>query len=287
MGDRTEIEWTDATWNPWQGCHKVSLGCKHCYMFREKKRYGRDPNVVVRSKPHTFSLPLRLKRPQRIFTCSWSDFFIEEADSWRQEAWEIIRRTPHLSYLILTKRMDRAAWNLPWAPWEDPWSHVWIGASVEDFAHKHRIDSLRQIPAAGRFLSLEPLLGDLGKLDLTGISWVIVGGESGGPPERALVEKCDHYIPSCGYWTIAAHCTMQEIPGLREAAVPSEHRVCEGTGWRPKLEALEWVRSLRDQCQAAGIPFFLKQWGGPTPKSGGRILDGEAWDEWPNKPLHG
>lgn len=133
MGEKTGISWTNATWNPWQGCHKVSLGCRECYMFREKIRYGREPNVVVRSRPHTFNLPLRLKTPQRVFTCSWSDFFIEEADPWRDEAWEIIRRTPHLTYQIVTKRPERMAGRLPWGD-GIPWPQVWRDPASRDRA---------------------------------------------------------------------------------------------------------------------------------------------------------
>src|SRR5262245_7502608 len=99
MGERTNISWTDRTWNPWRGCRKVSPGCKNCYMFREQARYGRDPAAVVRTK--TWRDPLRyqrqaeqLGRPLRVFTCSWSDWFIEEADPWRQEAWRVVRSCP-------------------------------------------------------------------------------------------------------------------------------------------------------------------------------------------------
>src|SRR3990167_11527130 len=107
MSDKTHINWTEATWNPWHGCIKVSPGCKNCYMYREKNRYGQDPAVVVRSKPATFNAPLKWKEPARVFTCSWSDFFIKQADPWRDEAWDIIYQTPHLTYLILTKRPER------------------------------------------------------------------------------------------------------------------------------------------------------------------------------------
>src|SRR3990167_1409537 len=102
MGTTTKISWADATWNPWQGCHHVSPGCLNCYMFSEKHMYGQDPDVVVRSKPPTFNMPLKIKEPKKIFTCSWSDWFIKEADPWRDEAWEIIKRTPQHTYLILT-----------------------------------------------------------------------------------------------------------------------------------------------------------------------------------------
>jgi protein gp37 len=196
------IEWTDATWNPWSGCNKVSAGCKNCYMFREKTRYGQEPNVVVRSRLHTFNLPLRLKEPQLVFTCSWSDFFIEEADPWRAEAWEIIRRTPHLTYQIVTKRIERAGELLPWGNGEH-WPNVWLIVSAEDQATlDDRVPILLRTSAAVRGVSAEPLLGsmeipylwrlciatkeehdrehDAGMwCDERGLDWVIVGGESG------------------------------------------------------------------------------------------------------------
>jgi Protein of unknown function (DUF5131) len=131
MGKTTLIEWTNASWNPWQGCRKVSPGCKYCYMYRAKERYGQDPTVVRRSKT-TFTAPLTWTPPRvpwRVFTCSWSDFVIEEADAWRDEAWDVIRRTPHLTYQVLTKRPERLAGRLPWTT--DPWPHVWLGVSVE------------------------------------------------------------------------------------------------------------------------------------------------------------
>jgi protein gp37 len=270
LGNKSAIEWTDATWNPWHGCHKISPGCKFCYMYREKKQYGQDPNLVVRSKTKFYD-PLKWKEPRLIFTCSWSDWFIEEADAWRDEAWDIIRRTPQHTYQILTKRIDRAVHPLtktaagripvPALP------NVWLGVSVEDRERLSRIDLLRQTPAAVRFLSLEPLLEDLGPLDLRGIDWVIVGGES-------------------------------------------------GPGARPMHPA--WARSIRDQCVAAEVPFFFKQWGEWAPptsdalrawwvalsrptrmgprshefgdgdgavrvgkKSAGRLLDGREWNEMP------
>lgn len=175
MARISAIEWTEATWNPWHGCTKVSPGCAHCYMYREKKRYGQEPATVVRSKT-TFDAPLKWKEPQLVFTCSWSDFFIEEADPWRHEAWEIIRSTPQHAYQILTKRPQRIATSLPQG-W--PFENVWLGVSVENPHFYGRIEMLRKIPAFVRFLSLEPLLAPMPHLPLAGISWVIVGGESG------------------------------------------------------------------------------------------------------------
>jgi len=175
MGRVSAIEWTEATWNPWHGCEKVSPGCAHCYMYREKRQYGQDPTSVVRGKT-TFQAPLRWKNPKLVFTCSWSDFFIEEADAWREETWEIIRKAPQHVFQILTKRPERISANLP-SGW--PWPNVWLGVSVENPRFYWRIETLRTIPSSVRFLSLEPLLAQMPNLPLAGVSWVIVGGESG------------------------------------------------------------------------------------------------------------
>lgn len=230
MGSSSTIEWTDATWNPWQGCHKISPGCKFCYMFRDKKRYGQDPNVVVRSKT-TFNAPLKWEQGMRIFTCSWSDWYIKEADAWRGEAWEIIHQTPRHTYQILTKRIERAVGNSPLVVLPN----VHLGVSVENARYKHRIDILRCLNATVRFLSIEPLIGDVGELDLRGIGWVIVGGESGGRDARPM--------------------------------------------------NADWVRGVRDQCIAAKVPFFFKQWGanpaGLVSIGTGRMLDGREWNELP------
>ena len=193
MGDTTGIAWTNKTWNPWQGCHKVSSGCANCYMFSEKKRYGQDPAMVVRSKPPTFNAPKKWKDPALVFTCSWSDFFIEEADAWRPEAWEIIRATPHLTYQVLTKRPERIAAHLP-SGW--PFPNVWLGVTTEhQEAADARVPLLLQTEAAVRFVSCEPLVGRV--VLRGGIDWVIVGGESGAaarPCEwnwiRDVVEQC-------------------------------------------------------------------------------------------------
>jgi len=186
MAQQTNIEWTESTWNPWKGCHKVSQGCKNCYMFREQHRWGNDPNVVTRTKK--FNEPLKWKEPRLIFTCSWSDFFIEEADKWRNEAWEIIRKTPQHTYQILTKRPERIRQCLP--SFELP--NVWFGVTVEDNKAVRRIEVLdRQLYNTnfylnGRFISFEPLIE---RIDLSSLAWMavnndlfnwmIVGGESG------------------------------------------------------------------------------------------------------------
>lgn len=203
MGDRTSIAWTHRTWNPWHGCVKISPGCKHCYMYTEKKQYGQDPMLVVRSKTK-FREPLKWQRELErreaaglpldqnlVFTCSWSDWFIDIADAWRDEAYGIIQLAHHMTFQILTKRSNRIAGRFP-----SGLANVWLGVSVEDRPRLSRIDHLRDVEAF-RFLSLEPLLEDLGTLDLRGIGWVIVGGES-GPGRRAnevawvcsIVDQC-------------------------------------------------------------------------------------------------
>jgi len=185
MAENSAIEWTQHTWNPWQGCHKVSAGCDNCYMYRDKKRYGQDPTTVIRSSKGTFNMPLKLKEPANIFVCSWSDFFIEDADEWRSEAWEIIKKTPHLTYQLLTKRPQNIAGRLP-ADWGNGYPHVWLGVTAENQEqYDKRRQILHQIPALLKFISVEPMLG-LINLDLVGgpgdPDMVICGTESG--PDR-------------------------------------------------------------------------------------------------------
>ena len=203
MTKNSAIEWTDHTWNPWRGCHKVSSGCKNCYMYREQKRYGNDPNKVVKAKPNTFNAPLKWIEPACVFTCSWSDFFIEEADEWRDKAWEIIRQTPYLTYQILTKRIENVLDRLP-KDWGEGYDNVWLGVSIESREFEGRAYNLNQIPAKIRFVSAEPLLGPLLLTPyltrhvsfnnvVRGIDWVIVGGES-GPNFRPMDSEWATYL---------------------------------------------------------------------------------------------
>jgi protein gp37 len=181
MGKNTHIQWTNDTWNPWQGCIKVSPGCKYCYMYRDKQRYGHNPSVVVRSSDATFNAPLNKLKGPLVFTCSWSDFFIEQADPWREAAWQIIRATPHLTYQILTKRPENIPTRLP-ADWEDGYQNVWLGVSVETRKQLWRVYDLFDIPASVRFVSAEPLLDFIDftiPLEMGAIDWMITGGESG------------------------------------------------------------------------------------------------------------
>ena len=183
MAKSSVIEWTDATWNPWHGCIKVSPGCKHCYMYRDKLRFGQQPSLVVRSKT-TFQDPLSWRAPKLIFACSWSDWFIETADEWREEAWDIVRMTPHHTYQILTKRPERVLEHLP-KDWYDGWPNVWIGVSIESQDYVSRKLLLEAVPASVRFISAEPLLGPIDIGPLNKIDWVITGGES-GPNARPM-----------------------------------------------------------------------------------------------------
>lgn len=187
MGVTTDISWCDSTWNPWQGCKKVSAGCKNCYMFRDMKRYGKDGSKVFRSAKATFNLPLsgKIESGARIFTCSWSDFFIKDADAWRAEAWEIIKKTPQYFYIILTKRPENIASRLPadWGP--NGYPNVGLLISAENqAAYSERWPILSDIPAALRGISAEPLLSPFSFREGIGMGvkipdWIITGGESG------------------------------------------------------------------------------------------------------------
>ena len=275
----TAIEWTDATWNPITGCSKVSEGCRNCYAAALAPRLaamGQDgytnlpwtkPNAPRNVKLHPSRLdgPLRWTRPRRIFVNSMSDLFHELVPfEFIDRVFAVMALAPRHTFQVLTKRPERMAeyLSLENRPeralailgamrefmasgkshasnqatssyldrQEVPLPNVWLGTSVEDSQVLGRADHLRQVPAAVRFLSCEPLIGPLDELDLTGVHWVIVGGESGAG--HRLIEK-------------------------------------------------QWVQGIRAQAQAAGAAFFFKQWGGATPKAGGRDLDGRTWDEMP------
>lgn len=212
MGETSKIEWTDATWNPWHGCRKVSPGCKYCYMFRDKERYKQEPTTVLRSKAN-FNAPKSWKESKVVFTCSWSDWFIEEADPWRDEAWKIIKETPQHTYQILTKRPENIIDRLPEDWGECGYENVWLGVSTENVKTlNERLPKLWMVDADIQFLSCEPLLEDIAPA-LTGlfieygktVDWIIIGGESGNetgkyryrPSElqwyRNLINVCDQY----------------------------------------------------------------------------------------------
>jgi protein gp37 len=212
----------------------------------------------VRSKPPTFNAPLKWLESALVFTCSWSDWFVEEADPWRDEAWAIIKATPHLTYQILTKRPERIADHLP-ADWGQGYGNVWLGTSVESQKYAdERIPYLTSIPAKVHFLSCEPLLGPLNLEEL--LSW-------------------EYYVPP-------SQLQHGDDSGARTYTAIDWIITGGESGAKDKIRSanLDWFRSIRDQCQEAGIAYFHKQHGGSTKVDhiwGGRVLDGRTWDELP------
>ena len=180
MGKVSKIEWTDATWNPWYGCTKVSEGCAQCYAERDMKRFGKDFDTITRSKT-TFRDPLKWKEPRMIFVCSWGDFFHTDVPwEWRREAWEVMYQTKRHTFLILTKRPENISFMMPigWGGWGE--ENIWFGVSIETQDYIHRVAQLYDIPASKKFVSAEPLLGPLDFSEHMGfVDWVITGGESG------------------------------------------------------------------------------------------------------------
>lgn len=239
----TGIEWTEVTWNPTTGCDRVSAGCDNCYALALAKRlkamgvdkYQQDgdprtsgPGFGIAVHEAALKDPYRWRGSRLVFVNSMSDLFHARVPTaFIRQVFDVMADTPQHTYQLLTKRsrrLRRLAADLPWPP------NLWMGVSIEDSKVFSRVDDLRQVPAAVRFLSCEPLLGPLDGLDLDGIGWLIAGGES-GPHHRAIDP--------------------------------------------------DWVRQLRDLCLTGEVAFFFKQWGGRTPKEGGRTLDGRLWDEMP------
>lgn len=192
MATNSHIEWTDATWNPVTGCTKISPGCKHCYAERLANRlqmmgqanYLNGFKLTI--QPHMLDLPLKWKTPKRIFVNSMSDLFHKDLPAtYIKEVFDVMSRAHWHQFQVLTKRSDRLKKMSSELPWP---SHIWMGVSVENATYVHRIEDLRATKAAVKFLSLEPLIGPLPKLDLRGINWVIVGGES-GPGARPMEQE--------------------------------------------------------------------------------------------------
>lgn len=236
MSSNSPIEWTGTTWNPVTGCTKVSPGCRHCYAERMALRlqaigqanYANGFRLTLQRR--MLDLPLRWRKPRTIFSCSMSDLFHEEVPlDYILEVFSVINRADWHLFQLLTKRAERLAELSPRLPWQP---HIWMGVTVENTDYTHRIDCLRACGAAVKYLSIEPLLGPIPSLDLTGIDWVIVGGES-GPAARPM---------------------------------------------RP-----EWAIGIRDQCVAAQVPFYFKQWGGANKAQAGRMLEGRLWSEIPRR----
>jgi protein gp37 len=234
MAQNSKIEWTECTWNPVTGCSKISPGCKHCYAERMALRLQAmgQPNYrngfSVTIHPRMLDLPIEWRSPRKIFVNSMGDMFHRLVpDDFIGDCFRVITKTPQHQFQLLTKRSSRLfqmACDLPWP------KNLWAGVTVETADYLERIDHLRQIPSAVKFLSLEPLLGSIPDINLDRIDWVIAGGESG--------------------------------PGAR----PMDSK---------------WVIDIRDQCLAAGVPFFFKQWGGVRKKLAGRVLQGQTYSQMP------
>ncbi len=234
MASNSTIEWTESTWNPVTGCNKISPGCKNCYAEKMAKRLKAMGQRNYRNgfkltlQPHMLEMPLRWKRPQTIFVNSMSDLFHKDVPlGYIQQVFAVMKKASWHRFQVLTKRADRLEALSPELEWTP---NIWMGVSVESQKYVSRIDHLRRTAAQTKFLSLEPLLGPLNDLDLAGIDWAIVGGES-------------------------------------------------GFGARPML--VNWVTNIREQCIAANVAFFFKQWGGVQKKRHGRELEGRTWDEMP------
>lgn len=209
----TQIEWTDSTWNPVAGCSVMSAGCTNCYAMQmayrlesmgvekykgltRKSGKRRIWKGIVREDEKALDVPRRWRKPRKVFVNSMSDLFHDDvSDEFILKVWEVMRDTPRHSYQILTKRPDRMAEVLK-RLMPNVLPNVWLGTSVEDGAVAHRIKDLRNVPAAIRFISFEPLIGSIGQVDLTDIDWAIVGGESGSSARPILEEWIDeiHYL---------------------------------------------------------------------------------------------
>ncbi|VTS05269.1 DUF5131 family protein [Tuwongella immobilis] len=219
MAESSGIEWTDATWNPLTGCTKISAGCANCYaepLSRRLQLMGSDRyhnGFELTLHEHVIDLPMRWKRPRRVFVNSMSDLFhVDVPTDFIQRVFATMVAAKWHQYQILTKRSDRLSELAGQLPWPE---QIWQGVTVESAAYVSRIDHLRAVPAMTRFLSLEPLLGPIPNLDLSGIHWVIIGGESGSrsrPIEREWVID------------IIAQCDAQQVPVFfKQWGGPAKH----------------------------------------------------------------
>lgn len=252
MASLSEIEWTDATWNPVSGCKIISPGCTNCYAIRMAARLQsmKHPSYInsvrksgdkyvwtgkIQELDKVLEAPLKWKKPKRIFVNSMSDLFQDGvSESYIKKVWGIMQKADWHHYQILTKRPENMAriikeLKLPFLP------NVWLGTSVESKEFNERIDHLRLIENHIKFISFEPLIGPVGNVNLIDIDWAIVGGES-GPKSRPILE--------------------------------------------------EWVDEIKHACDQQGTAFFFKQWGGTNKKATGRTYRGKTWNEYPkNKQL--
>lgn len=270
MAENSGIEWTHHTFNPWIGCTKVSPACDHCYAETWDKRYNEGrrwgPKAPrTRTSRSNWSQPVRWNRlaasegvRYRVFCASLADVFDNQVPpEWRVDLWELIRATPHLDWLLLTKRPKNIAGMLP-ADWGEGYANVWLGTTVENQTEAdRRIPHLLGVPAVVHFLSCEPLLGPVS------LRWLSAFPESHPYRAQKPSGSTDH------------------LDGLRRIGWVIAGGE-SGVGFRPADR--EWFRSLRDQCAEAGVPFLFKQWSGPgqrTIKAMGRELDGVVHNGYP------
>lgn len=264
--NETGIIWTEKTWNPWSGCKKISPGCKFCYAYslaENKRGTPAFPNGFdITFRPHKYREVSRLKEPALVFVNSMSDFALKDEefglepgtmDSYRDRLVDEIEATPQHEYQVLTKRPEEM---LRYSKRRKLPPNFWAGVSLDVKSMESRLDVLRQIDTEIRFVSAEPILSELPDLDLSGIHWLIGGGESG------------------------QHLMRPEIREKRSMA-NYDPKVRK---WWPRDDRYHWATGLRDQCQTQGVKFFWKQWGGFKPTSAGRDLDGRTWDEFPRLP---
>jgi len=247
MRRESKIEWTEATWNPSTGCNKVSAGCKNCYAETMAKRLqamgtpGYENGFEFTIMPERLEIPLKIKRPTKFFVNSMSDLFHEKMPfTFLDKVFDVIQRTPQHTYQILTKREERL---LEYFGASEVPKNVWLGVSVENQKTKHRIDYLRQVNASIRFLSLEPLLEDLGALNLHDIHWVIVGGESGfkarpmAPEWAELIQlQCEEqgvafFFKQWGAWG---------ADGVKRSK-KANGRILKGQEWNQEPQAAEFA----------------------------------------------
>jgi protein gp37 len=229
----SRIEWTEMTWNPTTGCNKVSAGCKYCYaeiMARRLQAMGVEKykdGFELRTHEDALMVPYTWKQQKVVFVNSMSDLFHKDVPLYFiKKVFAVMNDTRHI-YQVLTKRADILLKYHEELEWTD---NIWMGVSVENEKVTDRIGLLRQTNARVKFLSCEPLIGPLPNLDLNGIDWVIVGGESGRKPRPMQVD---------------------------------------------------WVLDIQHQCEANGVKFFFKQWGGTNKKKTGRLLNGKTYNDMP------
>ena len=252
MAGLSDIEWTDATWNPVSGCRVLSAGCTNCYAMRMAARLQAMDHPSYRGttrksgnryvwtgKTHlledTLNIPLTWKKPRLVFVNSMSDLFQDNIPfEFVERVWQVMEKAKLHTFQILTKQPERMAEFLRQRN-KHALKNVWLGTSVENRRVVHRIAELKRCRAAVRFISFEPLIGPVGKVNLSKIDWAIVGGES-GPNSRPLEN--------------------------------------------------EWVDQIFDQCEHFDVHFFFKQWGGVNKKRTGRTFKGRTWDEMPELQVH-